>query len=134
MSAAPWGSASILLICRIHAHAWTGWHDGRCEVAILNANYIKARLEAHFPILYTRARTAMWHPEMIVDLRPLKQAMGVDESDDRREAVDGLRLPRADHLVPGSGTLINRADGERSAGRARSLLRRADRSARRSRP
>ena len=65
--------------------------------AILNANYIKSRLEAHYPVLYTRPNGRVAH-EMIFDLRPLKQASGIDEMR-RREAADGLRLPRADGVV-----------------------------------
>ena len=102
VSAAPWGSASILLIAACTAHAWTGWHDGRHEVAILNANYIKARLEAHFPILYTRANGRVAH-EMIVDLRPLKQASGIDESDVAKRLMDyGFHAPTISFPVPGT--------------------------------
>src|SRR5581483_1329292 len=70
VSAAPWGSSSILLIS--HAYMRMLGPDGMTDAtryAILNANYIKARLEPHFPILYTRANGRVAH-EMIVDLRP----------------------------------------------------------------
>ena len=71
--------------------------------AILNANYIKSRLEPHFPVLYTRRNGRVAH-EMIFDLRPLKQATQAGRRHRRarrREAADGLRLPRADRVVPG---------------------------------
>ena len=57
--AAPWGSASILLISYGYIRMLGG--DGLTDAtryAILNANYIKARLEPHYPVLYTARRTA----------------------------------------------------------------------------
>jgi glycine dehydrogenase len=103
VSAAPWGSASILLIS--HAYTRMLGPDGMTDatkVAILNANYIKARLEAHFPILYTRANGRVAH-EMIVDLRPLKQASGIDESDVAKRLMDyGFHAPTISFPVPGT--------------------------------
>jgi glycine dehydrogenase len=103
VSAAPWGSASILLIS--HAYIRMLGPDGLTDAtkyAILNANYIKARLEAHYPILYTRANGRVAH-EMIVDLRPLKQASGIDESDVAKRLMDyGFHAPTISFPVPGT--------------------------------
>ena len=66
--------------------------------AILNANYIKARLEPHYPVLYTRANGRVAH-ELIFDLRAIQG--GGRRGDGRRQAADGLRLPRADGVVSG---------------------------------
>ena len=102
ISAAPWGSASILLISYgyIRMLGADGMTDAT-RVAILNANYIKARLEAHYDVLYANHNGRVAH-EMIFDLRPFKHGAGaVDRRAGRREAADGLRLPRADRLVPG---------------------------------
>ena len=120
-------------LVRLHpdARRATGMTDAT-RYAILNANYIKARLEPHYPVLYTRPNGRVAH-EMIFDLRAV-QAGDRHRRDGRREAADGLRLPRADGVVPGRRHADGRADRERAEGRARSLLRRDDRrSARRSR-
>ena len=76
VSAAPWSSASILLISYAYIRMLGG--DGLTDAtryAILNANYIKARLEQHYPVLYTRPNGRVAH-EMIFDLRAFKQAAG----------------------------------------------------------
>jgi glycine dehydrogenase len=103
VSAAPWGSSSILLIS--HAYSRMLGPDGMTDAtryAILNANYIKARLEPHFPILYTRTNGRVAH-EMIVDLRPLKQASGIDESDVAKRLMDyGFHAPTISFPVPGT--------------------------------
>ena len=74
----------------------------------------------------TRARTARVAHECIVDPRALK-ASRRHRGRGHRQAADGLRLPRADGVVPGGGHADDRADGERVEGGARPLLRRADR-------
>jgi glycine dehydrogenase len=103
MSAAPWGSASILLIS--YAYMKMLGRDGMTEAtryAILNANYIKSRLEAHFPVLYTRRNGRVAH-EMIFDLRPLKQASGVEEGDVAKRLMDyGFHAPTVSFPVPGT--------------------------------
>jgi glycine dehydrogenase len=105
VSAAPWGSSSILLIS--HAYMRMLGPDGMTDAtryAILNANYIKARLEPHFPILYTRANGRVAH-EMIVDLRPLKQVSGIDEMDVAKRLMDyGFHAPTVS--FPVAGTLM----------------------------
>src|SRR5918911_689745 len=81
--------------------------DGMTEAtryAILNANYIKSRLEPHYPVLYTRPNGRVAH-EMIFDLRPLKQASGVDETDVAKRLMDyGFHAPTVS--FPVAGTLM----------------------------
>ena len=76
VSAAPWGSASILLISYgyIRMLGADGVTDAT-RVAILNANYIKARLEAHYDVLYASHNGRVAH-ELIFDLRPFKHGAG----------------------------------------------------------
>ena len=81
VSAAPWGSASILLISYgyIRMLGASGLRRAT-EVAILNANYIRARLAPHYPVLYTGPGGYVAH-ELIFDLRPFKATTGIDEMD-----------------------------------------------------
>jgi len=103
LSAAPWGSASILLISYAYMKMLGG--DGMTDstrCAILNANYIKSRLQPHFPVLYTRRNGRVAH-EMIFDLRPLKQASGVDELDVAKRLMDyGFHAPTVSFPVAGT--------------------------------
>jgi glycine dehydrogenase len=105
LSAAPWGSASILLI----SYGYMKMLGGRgmttaTQVAILNANYIKARLEPHYPVLYARGNGRVAH-ELIFDLRPLKQASGIDETDVAKRLMDfGFHAPTVS--FPVAGTLM----------------------------
>jgi glycine dehydrogenase len=106
VSAAPWSSASILLIAYgyIKMLGADGMTDAtRC--AILNANYIKCRLDRYFPVLYTRAHGRVAH-ELIFDLRPLKQASGaanIDETDVAKRLMDyGFHAPTVSFPVPGT--------------------------------
>jgi glycine cleavage system P protein (glycine dehydrogenase) len=107
VSAAPWSSASILLISYGYMKMLGG--DGMTEAtryAILNANYIKSRLEPYFPVLYTRRNGRVAH-EMIFDLRPLKQASGgaIDETDVAKRLMDyGFHAPTVS--FPVAGTLM----------------------------
>jgi glycine dehydrogenase len=104
VSAAPWGSASILLIS--HAYVRMLGAEGMTDAtryAILNANYIKARLEQHYPVLYTRDNGRVAH-EMIFDLRAFKQK-GVDEIDVAKRLMDyGFHAPTVS--FPVAGTLM----------------------------
>jgi glycine dehydrogenase len=103
VSAAPWGSASILLIsyAYIRLLGAEGVTDAT-RYAILNANYMKARLEPHFPVLYTRATGRVAH-EMIFDLRGFKQAGGIDEQDVAKRLMDyGFHAPTVSFPVPGT--------------------------------
>ena len=105
LSAAPWGSSSILLIS--YAYISMLGADGMTDAtryAILNANYIKARLEHHYPVLYTRASGRVAH-EMIFDVRPLKAASGIDETDVAKRLMDyGFHAPTVS--FPVAGTLM----------------------------
>ena len=103
LSAAPWGSASILLIS--YAYMKMLGRDGMTDAtryAILTANYLKSRLEPYFPVLYTRPNGRVAH-EMIFDLRPLKQASGCDESDLAKRLMDyGFHAPTVSFPVAGT--------------------------------
>ncbi|HEY3161564.1 MAG TPA: aminomethyl-transferring glycine dehydrogenase [Vicinamibacterales bacterium] len=104
ISAAPWGSASILLIS--YAYIRMLGADGMTDAtryAILNANYIKARLERHFPVLYARANGRVGH-ELIFDLRAFKAA-GIEEMDVAKRLMDyGFHAPTVS--FPVAGTLM----------------------------
>ena len=79
VSAAPFGSASILLISYgyIKMLGQKGLVDAT-KIAILNANYMKARLEAEYPVLYTGDKGRAAH-EMIIDLRPFKAFVSAED-------------------------------------------------------
>ena len=104
VSAAPWGSASILLISYGYIRMLGG--EGMTNAtahAILNANYIKKRLESHYDVLYTRPNGTVAH-EMIFDLRRFK-ASGVDELDVAKRLMDyGFHAPTVS--FPVAGTLM----------------------------
>jgi glycine dehydrogenase len=105
VSAAPFGSASILTI----SYAYIAMMGGKglthaTETAILNANYIKARLEAHFPVLYVGSQGRCAH-EMILDCRPFKQTAGVEAEDLAKRLMDyGFHAPTLS--FPVAGTLM----------------------------
>jgi glycine dehydrogenase len=104
VSAAPWGSASILLIsyAYIRMLGASGVTDAT-RYAILNANYIKARLEQHYPVLYSRRNGRVAH-ELIFDLRGFKAA-GVEEMDVAKRLMDyGFHAPTVS--FPVAGTLM----------------------------
>jgi glycine cleavage system protein P-like pyridoxal-binding family len=66
------------------------------QVAILNANYVAARLQEHYPVLYRGKNGRVAH-ECILDIRPIKAATGIAEI----QAPHGLRLPRSHGELPG---------------------------------
>jgi glycine dehydrogenase len=103
VSAAPFGSASILTISYIYMLMMGGEGLKRAtEIAILNANYIAARLDAHFPVLYRNTRGRVAH-ECIVDPRPLKQKCGVTVDDIAKRLIDyGFHAPTMSFPVPGT--------------------------------
>lgn len=105
VSAAPWGSASILPISWMYA-AMMG-PDGltqATQVAILNANYVAARLNEHYPVLYTGRNGRVAH-ECIIDMRPLKEATGITEEDVAKRLMDfGFHAPTMS--FPVAGTLM----------------------------
>ena len=104
VSAAPWGSASILLISYAYIRMLgAGGLREATRHAILNANYIKARLEPHYPVLYTGSRGRVAH-EMIFDLRGFKSA-GIEEMDVAKRLIDyGFHAPTVS--FPVAGTLM----------------------------
>ncbi len=103
VSAAPFGSASILTISYIYILMMGGEGLTRAtELAILNANYIAARLQPHFPVLYRNARGRVAH-ECIVDPRPLKTTSGVTVDDIAKRLIDfGFHAPTMSFPVPGT--------------------------------
>jgi glycine dehydrogenase len=103
VSAAPYGSASILTISYIYILMMGGEGLTRAtEVAILNANYIAARLESHFPVLYRNAKGRVAH-ECIIDPRPLKNSTGVTVDDIAKRLIDyGFHAPTMSFPVPGT--------------------------------
>ena len=105
ISAAPWGSASILLI----SYAYIRLLGARgvtaaTEHAILNANYVKSRLESRYDVLYTRPNGRVAH-ELIFDLRPLKARANVTAQDVAKRLMDyGFHAPTVS--FPVAGTLM----------------------------
>jgi glycine dehydrogenase len=94
VSAAPWGSASILPISWAYIALMGGEGLRRAtEVAILNANYIATRLAPHYPVLY-RGRNGRVAHECIIDLRDIKADCGVTVDDVAKRLVDfGFHAP-----------------------------------------
>jgi glycine cleavage system P protein (glycine dehydrogenase) len=103
VSAAPFGSASILPISWTYIALMGG--DGltkATKVAILNANYIAARLEPHFPLLYKGRHGRVAH-ECILDIRPLKKSVGISVDDIAKRLIDyGFHAPTMSFPVPGT--------------------------------
>jgi glycine dehydrogenase len=103
VSAAPYGSASILLIS--YAYIRMLGRDGvrsATEYAILNANYMLARLKDQFDILYTNDHGACAH-EFIVDLRPFKKSAEVEAVDVAKRLMDyGFHAPTMSFPVAGT--------------------------------
>lgn len=103
VSAAQYGSASILLIS--YAYIKMLGEEGvrkSTEYAILNANYMKARLEKYYKILYTGKNGTCAH-EFIVDLRPFKQSVGIEAEDVAKRLIDfGFHAPTMSFPVPGT--------------------------------
>jgi glycine dehydrogenase len=103
VSAARYGSASILLIsyAYIKMLGSSGIRQSTAY-AILNANYMKARLEEFYPILYTGPNNTCAH-EFIVDLRPFKVQAGVEAEDIAKRLMDyGFHAPTLSFPVPGT--------------------------------
>jgi glycine dehydrogenase len=105
VSAAPWGSASILPISMMYIDMMGG--TGLTEatkIAILNANYIAARLDEHYPVLYKGANGRIAH-ECIVDPRALKGSAGIEVEDITKRLMDyGFHAPTVS--FPVAGTLM----------------------------
>jgi glycine dehydrogenase len=105
IAAAPWGSSSILLISYgyIRMLGASGMTEAT-RYAILNANYLKARLQGHYDVLYANHNGRVAH-EMIFDLRPFKHGAGpaVDEQDVAKRLMDyGFHAPTVSFPVAGT--------------------------------
>ncbi|MFV3325672.1 aminomethyl-transferring glycine dehydrogenase [Pseudomonas sp. NY15372] len=102
VSAAPWGSASILPISWMYIAMMGPQLADASEVAILSANYLARQLEGVFPVLY-RGRNERVAHECILDLRPLKALTGITEEDVAKRLMDyGFHAPTMSFPVPGT--------------------------------
>jgi glycine dehydrogenase len=103
VSAATFGSASILLISYAYIKLLGAEGMKRStEYAILNANYMRARLEKYYPILYLGNNGTCAH-EFIVDLRPFKTSAGIEAEDVAKRLIDyGFHAPTMSFPVPGT--------------------------------
>ncbi len=103
IAAAPWGSASILPISWMYI-AMMGAEGLKkaTEAAILNANYIAARLDSYYPVLF-KGKSGWVAHECILDLRPLKKTAGIEGSDIAKRLMDyGFHAPTISWPVPGT--------------------------------
>jgi len=105
VSAAPWGSSSILPISWAYIRMMGGPGLKRAtQLAIFNANYIAQRLAPHYPVLYTGKNGMVAH-ECIIDLRPIKESCGITNEDVAKRLVDygyhapTMSFPVADTLM-----------------------------------
>lgn len=105
VSAAPFGSATIVLISWAYiAMMGSEGLKHATMLAILNANYMAKRLEAHYPILYTGINGRVAH-EFIVDLRGFKESSGIEAEDVAKRLMDyGFHAPTVS--FPVAGTLM----------------------------
>lgn len=102
VSAAPWGSASILPISWMYIAMMGPQLATATEVAILNANYLASKLKGAFPVLYSGRNERVAH-ECILDLRPLKAETGISEEDVAKRLMDyGFHAPTMSFPVPGT--------------------------------
>ncbi|KAI2682567.1 aminomethyl-transferring glycine dehydrogenase [Pseudomonas sp. TNT3] len=102
VSAAPWGSASILPISWMYIAMMGPQLADASEVAILAANYLARHLSGAFPVLYTGRNERVAH-ECILDLRPLKALTGITEEDVAKRLMDyGFHAPTMSFPVPGT--------------------------------
>jgi len=103
VSATPWGSPSILLIS--YGYIKMLGAQGVVEAtryAILNANYLKARLEKHYPVLYQGKNGRIGH-EFILDMRQFKQTADIDVEDIAKRLIDyGFHAPTVSFPVAGT--------------------------------
>jgi glycine dehydrogenase len=103
VSSAPWGSPNILVIP--YAYIRMMGAEGLTQatkVAVLNANYVAARLEPEYPVLYKGENGRVAH-ECIIDLRPLRDASGILVDDVAKRLMDyGFHAPTMSFPVPGT--------------------------------
>jgi glycine dehydrogenase len=103
VSAAPWGSPSILPISWAYiAMMGTAGLKRATQVAILNANYMAKRLDPHYPVVYKGRKGLVAH-ECIVDLRKFKETAGIEVEDVAKRLMDyGFHAPTVSWPVAGS--------------------------------
>lgn len=103
VSAAPWGSASIVLISWVYiALLGAKGLEQSTKMALLNANYIAKRLENYYPVLYKGKNGFVAH-ECILDLRPFKKTSGIEVEDAAKRLMDfGFHAPTMSFPVPGT--------------------------------
>ncbi len=103
VSAAPFGSASILTISWMYLAMLGGEGVKKAtQVAILNANYVATKLNAHYPVLYVGTNGRVAH-ECILDIRPIKAATGIAEIDIAKRLMDyGFHAPTVSFPVAGT--------------------------------
>ncbi|HEY0792325.1 MAG TPA: aminomethyl-transferring glycine dehydrogenase [Chthoniobacterales bacterium] len=103
ITAAPYGSASILPITWMYIRMMgPAGLTQASKVAIANANYIAARLQRHYPILY-KARNGLVAHECIIDLRQFKRSAGIEVEDVAKRLMDyGFHAPTMSWPVPGT--------------------------------
>ncbi|OFZ55160.1 MAG: glycine dehydrogenase (aminomethyl-transferring), partial [Bdellovibrionales bacterium RIFOXYC1_FULL_54_43] len=103
VSSGPWGSASILPISWMYISMMGPEGLTRAtQVAILNANYVAKRLASHYPVLY-KGKEGMVAHECIFDLRPIKDATGIEAEDVSKRLMDyGFHAPTMSFPVPGT--------------------------------
>jgi glycine dehydrogenase len=103
VSAAPWGSPSILPISYAYiAMMGAAGLTAATKMAILNANYVASRLDPHYPVLYKGAYGRVAH-ECIIDLRPLKYSAGIGVDDVAKRLMDyGFHAPTMSWPVAGT--------------------------------
>lgn len=103
VASAPWGSANVLII----SHAYIKMMGAKgltfaTKAAILNANYIKSRLEKFYPVLYAGKNNFVAH-ELIFDCRPFKASAGIEVEDIAKRLMDyGFHAPTVSFPVPGT--------------------------------
>jgi glycine dehydrogenase len=103
VSAAPWGSASILPISFAYIAMMGAEGLTRAtQLAILNANYMAARLAPHYGVVYTGANGRVAH-EFILDCRGFKKSAGVEAEDIAKRLMDyGFHAPTLSFPIPGT--------------------------------
>lgn len=103
ISAAPWGSASILVISWMYiAMMGSEGLTKATQVAILNANYIAQRLEPYYPILF-KGKSGLVAHECVIDLHPLKRQAGIEVEDVAKRLMDyGFHAPTVSWPVAGT--------------------------------
>jgi len=103
ISAAPYGSASILTIAWAYMLLMGGEGlTAATRAAILNANYVACRLQSHYPLLFKGRNNRVAH-ECIIDVRPFKDTAGVSVDDIAKRLIDyGFHAPTMSFPVPGT--------------------------------